>query len=158
MKEDFLNKIVPLAVNDSLTSHVPPEVTVGQAIQESGWGTSKLAVAANNYFGIKADRRWGGDTYNLPGWEMIEGKILKEMMTWRKYRSIKDSIEDHSRFLKQTRYLKAYKTSTWKEFLVAIKEAGYATDPNYVSAISSIILTYGISQRCKQYRENNEHS
>ena len=36
---------------------------IAQAITESGWGKSGLAVNANNLFGMKADGSWTGETY-----------------------------------------------------------------------------------------------
>lgn len=128
---EFIQRILPFSIEDELLTKVPAEVTIGQAILESNWGRSKLAVLANNLFGIKADKRWHGETLNLPGFEYINGKRINEMMSWRKYPSILEGIADHSRFLKQTRYLDAYKTDNWKDFIRAIHKAGYATDEYY---------------------------
>ena len=42
---------------------VPASVTLAQCILESGWGQSRLAREANNFFGIKAEHLGQPDTY-----------------------------------------------------------------------------------------------
>ena len=54
----FLNKIGPLVMKDYRTSNILASITMAQAILESGWGKSELAINANNLFGMKK---------NLPG-------------------------------------------------------------------------------------------
>ena len=49
----FIDLISPLAMEDMRTSDILAFVTIAQAILESGWGTSELAVNANNFFGMK---------------------------------------------------------------------------------------------------------
>ena len=47
---EFITKMAPLAVADMRKSGVLASVTLAQAILESGWGTSELAVNACNFF------------------------------------------------------------------------------------------------------------
>ena len=49
----FIDLISPLAMEDMHTSGILASVTIAQAILESGWGTSELAVNANNFFCMK---------------------------------------------------------------------------------------------------------
>lgn len=65
--QEFLDLMVPLAVADMKKSGVLASVTLAQAILESGWITSELAVNANNIFGMKAElsgNTWPGSTWN----------------------------------------------------------------------------------------------
>ena len=51
--QQFISTLGPLATKDMRTSGILASITMAQAILESGWGTSELAVNANNYFGMK---------------------------------------------------------------------------------------------------------
>jgi flagellum-specific peptidoglycan hydrolase FlgJ len=51
--QNFIKEWGKHAVVESKTSKVPASIIVAQAILESNWGLSKLAVTANNYFGHK---------------------------------------------------------------------------------------------------------
>ena len=59
----FLNKAAKQAVKAAKKYGTLPSVMIAQAITESGWGKSGLAVNANNLFGMKADGSWTGETY-----------------------------------------------------------------------------------------------
>ena len=49
----FIDQVAPGAIAAQRTYGVPAAVTIAQAIQESGWGQSTLAVQDHNLFGIK---------------------------------------------------------------------------------------------------------
>lgn len=114
-----------------------------QAILETGWGSSELAVECNNYFGIKASR-WSGETVDLASneWSLAYG-FTKRLSKWRVYQEPFESFMDYAEFLQKPRYQKAIEVvrnnGTTREYIQAIKDAGYATDPDYVSKIMGII-------------------
>ena len=60
-KMEFLQKVAEGAIENYYKYGILPSITIAQAILESGWGQSDLAVTHNNLFGIKADSRWDGD-------------------------------------------------------------------------------------------------
>src|SRR5262249_55348180 len=60
-QQAFLYATAPAARTAEQQTGVPASVTVAQAILESDWGRSQLAVQANNYFGIKATGNLGSD-------------------------------------------------------------------------------------------------
>ena len=41
---------------------IPASITLAQGILESGMGVGRLAVEANNHFGIKCHKDWEGDS------------------------------------------------------------------------------------------------
>lgn len=155
MNQDFLDKIIPAAVEDEKTSGVPAEVTVGQAILESGWGQSQLATMANNLFGIKSSSDWDGETVKMYGKEYIGGKwYTHELIKWRKYDNMLDSVRDHSKFLHKYRYSGAFKVgNSWQAFLLVIKKAGYATDPKYVPSVIRVLQSGTILEQIQHQRE-----
>lgn len=57
---EFIKSILDGAKSSYNKYGILPSITMAQAILESGWGSSELAVAHNNLFGIKADSRWDG--------------------------------------------------------------------------------------------------
>ncbi|MCI8951608.1 MAG: hypothetical protein HFG49_16575, partial [Lachnospiraceae bacterium] len=52
-KQEFIKMIVPLAQEEQKETGILASVTIAQACLESGYGTSELAVNANNLFGMK---------------------------------------------------------------------------------------------------------
>ena len=52
-EKDFVIKIAPYAMKDAEASGILASVTMAQAILESGYGSTDLAVNANNIFGMK---------------------------------------------------------------------------------------------------------
>ena len=118
---------------------IPASVTLAQGIVESGNGESRLALAANNHFGVKGT--WNG-RYILVDDDKPQEKF-------KKYDDVLQSYEDHSRVLQMPRYknrtanLAPDDSTGWVK---AIKAGGYATDPNYVSTITDVIKKYDLGR------------
>lgn len=56
MKNDFIKEISTYAVEANKKWGIPASAIIGMAILESGYGTTRIAVNANNIFGVKV---WG---------------------------------------------------------------------------------------------------
>ena len=70
------------------------------------------------------------------------------MATFRAYDSIHDSIIDRCKFLQEnSNYVNAgvFSATTPQEQCQALKNAGYATDPDYVSKLVGIINNYNLT-------------
>ena len=65
MKESFINKISIPAIEANRKWGIPASVIIGMAILESGYGTTRVAINANNFFGIKV---WGYNPKNA--WQL----------------------------------------------------------------------------------------
>lgn len=52
-EKEFIEMIGPLASRDMSESGILASITVAQACLESGYGSTELAVNANNLFGMK---------------------------------------------------------------------------------------------------------
>ncbi|AQS52672.1 Exo-glucosaminidase LytG [Jeotgalibaca dankookensis] len=157
--DNFLNKIVPYAIEDSKTSGVLPSITIAQGALESAWGLSGLTVNANNLFGIKASNDWKGPVYNVVTGEYSapvydsSGKLIKDgywyetVAGFRKYDSWLGSIKDHGAFFTGTEWRKEnYKhvvgEKDYRKAAQALLNAGYATDPGYANKLIAIIESY----------------
>lgn len=108
-------------------------------------GGSKLSQDANNYFGIKCAGGWDGPKYYIQTREVLNGRSVMVDACFRKYGSIKDSIQDYVLFLQEnTRYKNAgvFQAKTVKEQAEALKRAGYATAPNYATLVNEVYRPY----------------
>ena len=125
---------------------VLPSVAFAQAALESGWGTSGLATHYNNLFGIKGS--YLGNSVNLPTTEFYDGRTPVNIVDgFRAYPNWNTSILDYGNFLNvNSRYSKALRVKDYRTQITLIWQAGYATDPNYVNKIISIIESNGVSQ------------
>lgn len=148
-REAFVMKWGSTARELTAGTGIFPEIMLSQAIVESSgfngreWvpGLSQLAQSANNYFGIKADPSWKGQSVEFKTGEYFNGKPTKVIGKFRKYSSPVESFKDYIRFLQTNPRYKAagvFSAATAEDQAKALKAAGYATDPNYVTLISSV--------------------
>jgi cell wall-associated NlpC family hydrolase len=106
------------------------------AANETGYGR---AVAGNNFFGIKATGN-EPQTGPLGTWEVVNGQAVPERASFRAYASPLESHRDFLRFLQENaRYQAAW---AWvqdpEQFLRAIHQAGYATDPRWADKVLAL--------------------
>ena len=136
----YIDKYKEMAVDQMLRYKIPASITLAQGLLESGAGTSTLAREANNHFGIKCGGSWKGP-YVLRDDDARNEKF-------RKYRSVAESYEEHSLFLKQPRYSSLFKLSprNYKGWAHGLKRCGYATNPKYASLLIDLIERYDLSQ------------
>jgi len=123
-----------------------PSVLIAQAAIESNWGQSALAAKYNNYFGIKAGSTWTGKTVNMATQEVFNGQNAVIKSDFRVYGSLMESIRDRNRLLSAGRYAGVRTAATPQAQAEAIKNAGYATALNYVSAIMTTIKANNLEQ------------
>lgn len=132
-RKEYIEKYASLAVKQMHQYKIPASITLAQGILESNNGNSRLAVKANNHFGIKCH-----------GWE---GKKIfadddKKNECFRNYKNVLESFVDHSLFLnKYSRYefLFNYKITDYKSWAKGLKKAGYATNSKYPELLIKII-------------------
>lgn len=149
--DEFIAASVPGAQQGWREFGVPASVTIGQAILESGWGRSALAMNDRNYFGIKCFNNDPGPiasgcrTYRTTECDK-DGKCFTTSATFRTYRSMADSFRDHGHFLRSnSRYAPAFAHNRDPDkFLTEIWKAGYATDPKYDTKVIGIMKQYNL--------------
>ncbi|HLP96487.1 MAG TPA: glucosaminidase domain-containing protein [Saprospiraceae bacterium] len=124
---------------------IPASAFIGIAILESTGFTSYLFKNAMNPFGMRATRIWKGPTFMM--WH--EG----EDSAFRKYNSPKEAVRDFGHFLHSRVWFKdafACKDADLECFLTALKpnaalrEPGYAADPEWANKVRRVIRTYGL--------------
>jgi LysM repeat protein len=135
--EEYIAKYREEALAQMHLYHIPASITIAQGMLESGNGNSALSVYANNHFGIKCHKEWNGDTYYMDDDEKNE--------CFRKYGTVLDSYNDHSLFLtSRDRYQSLFKLprTDYKAWAKGLKEAGYATHPQYAQLLIELIEKY----------------
>ncbi|MFI3253534.1 MAG: glycoside hydrolase family 73 protein [Eubacteriales bacterium] len=141
--DNFIGRLGELARVDMAESGVLASLTIAQGILESGWGKSELASQAKALFGIKATSAWTGETYAVETNECYDGVNLERVeAVFRAYDSWGESVKDHSALFSATRYAKVIGEKDYKKACRAVKEAGYATDPDYPTKLIDLIERY----------------
>lgn len=137
---NYIERYSSLAVQKMQVHGIPASITLAQGILESGAGTSKLAVKANNHFGIKCHSNWTGEVYYQ--------NDDAENECFRKYDNPETSYEDHSEFLKAKRYerLFTYGKTDYKAWARGLKDCGYATNPQYPERLITLIEKYRLGR------------
>jgi flagellar protein FlgJ len=94
-----------------------------------------------NLFGIKATQNWTGKVVEASTTEYINGVKQKRIEKFRAYDSYADSFKDFANLIKNNaRYQHAVaNVDNITQYAKAMKQAGYATDPNYAHKLASTI-------------------
>jgi LysM repeat protein len=132
--EAYINRYKDIAMREMNDYGIPASITLAQGILESGVGKSELAVKANNHFGIKCHNDWDG--------EKVYHDDDKNNECFRKYTRPEESFIDHSLFLKnRARYSFLFELdkTDYRGWAKGLKQAGYATDPNYAKRLIALI-------------------
>ena len=134
--EDYVKVYSEIAMDEMMQFGIPASITLSQGILESGIGKGRLAVEANNHFGIKC-HDWNG--------KKIYHDDDEEQECFRKYDNPEYSYRDHSLFLSNRgrySFLFDLKRDDYKQWAKGLKKAGYATDPKYPQKLIDLIERY----------------
>lgn len=157
--DEFINFVAEIAQKDWIDRKlILPSVVIAQAIKESAWGRSELAVNANALFGIKQNG-WTGRTYvkdateqNADGSYRTDPNVL-----WRAYDSWEESVLDHNTYLSERR-IGNQSEPNWKDvigcesYILAVQylqgaQFPYATSKTYgESLIKDYIEKYNLTR------------
>ena len=143
----FVNRIRSDAQRAAREIGTSTEAVIAIAALETGWGKhvplKDDGSSSNNLFGIKADQQWRGESSNAPTLEFVNGEMRGENAMFRAYSNEHQSIKDFTNFIQENpRYQQALQVSDKPEqFLRALQNAGYATDPDYADKTISIMRT-----------------
>ena len=143
-KEQFINNMWNAIQEVDLKGSFP-SVVIAQGALESDWGRSSLSANYNNYFGIKAGSSWTGATVNKNTGEVFNGQNVTISSNFRVYGSIEESLKDRIKVLEKS-YPAALAATTPQEEIQAIKNGGWATAINYVSALTSTINANNLTE------------
>lgn len=152
-------------------TEIAPEFITAQAMYETGWG--KKVIGKYNLFGITKGSQWTGkivmvkthEYFNTPNQKatppdrIISICKVKNKKQWyytmerafKDFDSLADCLKEHERLFQKPGYKDAWPyRKDAQEFAKRICDGvgcKYATDPAYLTTISSIIKT--IVKKCK---------
>ena len=142
-QQAFISQVAPGALAAQSRYGIPAPVTIAQAIDESGWGQSALAIRANNLFGIKGTGPAGTDV--LPTQEFQNGQWLTVNAAFRVYHNVAESIADHGQLLATgPSYQHAMADRHLPDAFATDLTGVYATDPQYGSNLITIMRLYNL--------------
>lgn len=132
----YIERFAPIAVQEMEKFGIPASISLAQGLLESRAGTSKLALATNNHFGLKCFSRGckKGHCKNFTDDTHKDFFLNYSGGAWGSWRQ-------HSLLLSQGRYQKLHGRD-WKGWADGLQAVGYATDPNYAAALKGIIKRY----------------
>lgn len=137
----FIQTMTPYAEDVEKKYGIPKAVTLAQAGLESGFNPE-----ASTLFGIKGSGNAG--SFNTATKEDYGSGLVSTRDNFAKYNSTGDAFDAYGQLLTQNpRYasvVEAAKTGDKQKVVEAIKNSGYATDPEYVSKVMGIINKYGL--------------
>ncbi len=132
---DYIERYKNVALQSEREFGIPASITLAQGLLESSVGQSKMALEANNHFGIKA-YHWTGEVYGVDS--------LSSRVGYRKYGCPEDSYLDHAQFLRGPRYsiLYQFDVTDYRSWAQGLRDCGYAEDANYPTKLIKIIEQY----------------
>lgn len=143
----YIENYHDFAVLEMQRTAVPASITLAQGMLESAYGTSELAVNANNHFGIKCHKGWFGETYSHHSSENTNGSMIARKSCFRAYGTVSESFQDHSDFLaSRSNYSELFLSNTidYKVWANGLLQAGYATDPDYAKKLIATIQAHDL--------------
>lgn len=130
---------------------LPWEALAAQTGWETGWGKSSLINEAWNFAGIKA--RAGEPYVTKRTHEVENGETVWKDAKFRKWDSLQEGLAGYASFFhRNKRYAKAlqYPNDPY-QFIVEIRNAGYATSLNYITNLHGILDKYIVGQKIEEY-------
>jgi flagellum-specific peptidoglycan hydrolase FlgJ len=137
VQQAFIDNFSNLAVSEMDRTGVPASITMAQAIIESRFGKSSLAMGTKNHFGIKCFLK-----------SCKPGHCVNKFDDTHKdffivYKNAGESFKDHSDFLMKHAYRALLKYGKdYKSWANGLQSYGYATDSEYGKKLIAVIERY----------------
>lgn len=140
---EWIDKYGQLSFDVGKKFGIPYEAILAQSALESGWGDSDLTKQGNNFFGIKTGKNWTGGVWTGPTQEEFNGNRVSIVDGFRTYPTIEAGFNGYGEFItSNSRYRPALAfPGNPEQYIIAIKNAGYATASEYVPNNVGLIRT-----------------
>lgn len=146
-EENFISVMVEKCQTRCLNAHLLPSLCIAQACLESAYGTSELAVNANNLFGIKRGSGWGGKVYNKNTKEWDGSKYITITAGFRAYDTMVACVEDYIKKLTtMNRYANLVGCTDINKACEYIRADGWATSPTYTSSLLAVVKQFNLTR------------
>lgn len=152
---EFIEKIagyvLKYATSYGVCVHSP---IIAQAILESAYGTSELAVNAHNYFGLKYRKgrfKTCVGVYHKVGSEQnADGSYTSAAMQWCQFEDMEKGVIGYFDFTNISTYSNLKGVTDPRQYLENIKADGYATSLKYVDNLMAVIERYDLTRYDKE--------
>ena len=146
--DEFIKRVGDYAVKHYSKHKILPSLTIAQAILESSWGKSELAVKAHNYFGMKWTEGCGCSFYaKTTGEQRADGSYYKIVAKFRSYKTMNKGLAGYYKFIDSKPWYNNLKgVKSYKKACKLIKEDGWATSINYTKSLIKIIEMYNLTK------------
>jgi LysM repeat protein len=141
----YIEKFRDVAKAEMVRTGVPASITLAQGIHETAAGKSELVLKSNNHFGIKCKSSWTG--------EKVYHDDDARGECFRKYQHAYQSYKDHSDFLRQNQryaFLFGFQPTDYENWARGLKQAGYATNPQYPQLLIGLVEKYNLNVYTKE--------
>ncbi len=167
-KEQYLLWAAPRIVLDSLDRNLLPSPRISQVCFEPAYGTSELAVNANNLFGVKYNDQWDGPVYNKISGECYNGKdYVAKASDFQAYDSWEESIYWQGWYFENRcvsrkyhpeikHYAELIGNRDYKDCARILQEKGYGTSPEYAQRVIKYIELHDLTKYDSMTREEAE--
>lgn len=143
----FIDVMVTKCQDRCIAAGILPSLCIAQACVESAYGTSELAVNANNLFGIKAGSGWTGKTYTKQTQEWDGTKYITVSAAFRAYNTMVACVEDYlTKLTTMDRYANLVGCTDIQEACRLIREDGWATSPTYTETLMARVDKHDLTQ------------
>ncbi|MGH9540494.1 MAG: glucosaminidase domain-containing protein [Terriglobales bacterium] len=139
--------IVAAYAQAQASGHIWPAFAACEAAEESAYGTSRLAVEANNLFGLKSGRFTTGlPTIEMHTHEWEHGEMVATVAVWPKFETWAQAFDYRMRVLRglapfYPNYSAALSAKTGEDYVIAVSKT-WSTDPRRASNVLSIYRVY----------------
>lgn len=145
-EQTFIDVMAEKCQSRCLNAHLLPSLCIAQACLESAYGTSELAVQANNLFGIKASN-WSGRVYNKATKEWDGSKYITITAGFRAYDTMVACVEDYIKKLTtMPRYSNLVGCTDINRACEDIRADGWATSPTYTSSLLAVVKQFNLTR------------
>jgi flagellum-specific peptidoglycan hydrolase FlgJ len=136
---EFLEKAATAA---RLAGHVFPEYAACETALESAWGSSALALHANNLFGQKQSHPPRGESLSLPTRECLHGAWLTVQAQWMVFSNWQDCFAQRMTLLRALEagyphYQAALGAQNGEQFVTQVSKS-WSTDPERADKVLSV--------------------
>lgn len=148
-KQEFINEVYKYLKKYAKNYNILClSVPIAQACKESAFGTSELAINANNFFGLKYKESVSGPNFYIKNAveQRKDGTYYNVSGTkWCKFNSFEEGVKGYLDFINNSRYSNLKGVKDYTTYINNIKADGYCTSLTYVnSIINDYILMYDL--------------
>lgn len=149
-KQEFIESIAALVIKHAPSYGIKVySPIIAQAILESAYGTSELAVNAHNYFGLKYRegrcKTCSGIYHKVGSEQNADGSYVSSAMQWCRFENMEQGVIGYFDFINIVNYSNLKGVTNPQEYLENIKADGYVTSLKYVDNLMSVIENWSLT-------------